>query len=81
MTKKGTQNVFRILEPVAARISESLPSPASLSSRLRLKGQRLEWFRTYREFHIASQCHDLVFLGSRIALLCTTGFEIMDLEE
>jgi hypothetical protein len=74
-------SVFRVLEPVVGHINERSRAPASLSSRLGLKSQRSDWFRTYREFFLPSESYDLVFLKARIAVLCARGFEIMDLTD
>jgi hypothetical protein len=81
MKKKGMDSVFRVLEPVVGHINERSRAPASLSSRLGLQSQRSDRFRTYREFFLPSESYDLVFLKARIAVLCTRGFEIMDLTE
>jgi hypothetical protein len=81
MKKKGTGSVFRILEPVVGQINERSHAPASLSSRLGFQSQRSDWFRTYREFFLPFESYDVIFLQARIAVLCTRGFEIMDLTE
>jgi hypothetical protein len=76
--------VFRALEPVVEHINERTRAPTSLASRFSFtaaKMQRSDWFRTYREFFLPAETYDLVFLKARIAVLCTRGFEIMDLTD
>jgi len=81
MKKKGLDSVFRVLEPVVGKINERAKAPVSLSSRLGLRQPRSEWFRIYRDFFLPSESYDLIFLKARIAILCTKGFEIMDLSD
>ncbi|KAH9965641.1 CNH domain-containing protein [Lactifluus volemus] len=81
MKKKGLDSVFRVLEPVVGKINERTKAPVSLSSRLGWRQPRSEWFRVYRDFFLPSESYDLIFLKARIAILCTKGFEIMDLSD
>ncbi|KAI0292306.1 Dbl-like domain-containing protein [Russula brevipes] len=80
-TLEGGPSVFRVLEPVVGKINEKVKAPVSLSSRLGLRQPRSEWFRIYRDFFLPSESYDLIFLKARIAILCTKGFEIMDLSD
>jgi len=81
MKKKGLDSVFRVLEPVVGKINERANPPVSLSSRLGIRSARSEWFRVYRDFFLPSESFDLIFLKAKIAILCTKGFEIMDLTD
>ncbi|KAA1475511.1 Dbl-like domain-containing protein [Dentipellis sp. KUC8613] len=81
MKKKGLDSVFRVLEPVVDKIQEKTKAPMSLGTRLGFRQQRSEWFRVYRDFFLPSESYDLLFLKARIAILCTKGFEIMDLSD
>lgn len=81
MKKKGLDSVFRVLEPVVEKINERTKTPASFTSRFGIRPARSEWFRLYREFFLPSESFDLVFLKAKIAILCTKGFEIMDLTD
>ncbi|OAX37661.1 Dbl-like domain-containing protein [Rhizopogon vinicolor AM-OR11-026] len=81
MKKKGLDSVFRVLEPVVEKINERSKAPALLTSPLGIRPARSEWFRLYREFFLPSESFDLVFLKAKIAILCTKGFEIMDLTD
>ncbi|KAJ7126686.1 CNH domain-containing protein [Mycena epipterygia] len=81
--KKGRESVFRVLQPVADNINASLTKvPAGLGSRF---GFRLttskQWFRVYRDFFLPFETFDIYFLRAHIAITCTKGFEIMDLED
>jgi len=81
MKKKGLDSVFRVLEPVVGKINERAKAPQTFGSRLGLRSQRSEWFRVYRDFFLPSEAFDLIFLKAKIVILCTKGFEIMDLTD
>ncbi|KAF9234096.1 CNH-domain-containing protein [Melanogaster broomeanus] len=81
MKKKGLDSVFRVLEPVVEKLNERSEAPASFASPSDISPARSEWFRLYREFLLPSESFDLVFLKSKIAILCTKGFEITDLTD
>ncbi|KAI0675599.1 Dbl domain-containing protein [Trametes maxima] len=81
MKKKGLDSVFRVLEPVIDKINERARAPQTFGSRLGLRSQRSEWFRVYRDFFLPSEAFDLIFLKAKIVILCTKGFEIMDLTD
>ncbi|KAF9785479.1 CNH domain-containing protein [Thelephora terrestris] len=81
MKKKNHDSVFRVLEPVITKIyPKSKPQP-SIGSRFGLRSQRSEWFRVYPDFFLPSDSYDLLFLKARIVILCSKGFEIMDLSD
>ncbi|KAJ7282099.1 Dbl domain-containing protein [Mycena rebaudengoi] len=71
MKKKGLDSIFRVLEPVGDKINERVKAPAGFSSRLGFRSTKSEWFRIYRDF----------FLAAKVVILCTKGFEIMDLHD
>ncbi|KAF9454366.1 Dbl homology domain-containing protein [Macrolepiota fuliginosa MF-IS2] len=79
MKKRGSDSVFHALEPVAESISERPKANTGIGSRFFPKNKN-DWFRTYKEFMLPSECYDLLFLKARIAILCQKGFEIMQLE-
>ncbi|EIN06223.1 Dbl domain-containing protein [Punctularia strigosozonata HHB-11173 SS5] len=91
MKKKNLDSVFRVLEPVIGKINEKTRPQASWTTRLGVGKQRSEWFRIYRvsqhdptsctDFFLPSESFDLIFLKAKIAILCTKGFEIMDLTD
>ncbi|TDL23713.1 Dbl domain-containing protein [Rickenella mellea] len=80
MKKKGLDSVFRVLEPVVGKIAEKTKAPGGLS-RFGFGSQRSEWFRVFRDFFLPSESYDLIFLKAKIAILCSKGFEIMDLTD
>lgn len=73
-------SVFRVLEPVIGKINEKAKTSGGLS-RFGFGNQRSEWFRIFRDFFLPSESFDLIFLKAKIAILCSKGFEIMDLTE
>ncbi|KAJ7460820.1 signal transducer [Mycena latifolia] len=81
MKKKGLDSIFRVLEPVGDKINERVKAPAGLGSRLGFRSTKSEWFRIYRDFFLPSESFDLYFLKAKIVILCTKGFEIMDLND
>ncbi|KAI0322785.1 Dbl-like domain-containing protein [Amylostereum chailletii] len=81
MKKKGMDSIFRVLEPVVDKINEKTKAPISFGSRLGFRQTRSDWFRVYKDFFLPSESYDLIFLKARIAVLCTKGFEIMDLTD
>lgn len=81
MKKKGLDSVFRVLEPVGERINDRSRAPAGIGQRFGFRPARSAWFRVYRDFFLPSESFDLVFLKAQIAILCTKGFEIMDLTD
>ncbi|KAJ7173704.1 CNH domain-containing protein [Mycena filopes] len=81
MKKKGLDSIFRVLEPVGDKINEKVKAPAGFGSRLGFRSTKSEWFRIYRDFFLPSESFDLYFLKAKIVILCTKGFEIMDLND
>ncbi|KAJ7772980.1 hypothetical protein DFH07DRAFT_148774 [Mycena maculata] len=79
MKRKNIDSVFTVVEPSIDRINESVRSPTQVRSRIGFRQPKPAWFRSYREFFLPSKTFDVVFLKARIAILGTTGFEIMDL--
>ncbi|KAF8517935.1 Dbl-like domain-containing protein [Hysterangium stoloniferum] len=80
MKKKGLESIFHAMEPVLGKIAEKAKAPGTFGRSL-FGSQRSDWFRPYREFFLPSEAFDLVFLKGKIAVLCTKGFEIMDLND
>ncbi|KAK1225868.1 Rho guanine nucleotide exchange factor [Marasmius sp. AFHP31] len=80
MKKKGLDSIFRVLEPVGDKINERTRQPTGLGSRI-FRQNKSEWFRIYRDFFLPSESFDLIFLKAKIVILCSKGFEIMDLND
>ncbi|KAJ3983138.1 CNH domain-containing protein [Lentinula detonsa] len=81
MKKKGLDSIFRVLEPVSEKIKERAKAPSSFGSRIFVRSAKSEWFKIYRDFFLPSESYDLIFLKATIAILCSRGFEIMDLND
>ncbi|KAJ7483152.1 CNH domain-containing protein [Mycena latifolia] len=80
MKRKNVDSIFHVVEPIIDKINERAKAPAGITSRLGLGRQsKSDWFRNYRDFFLPSESFDVMFLKARIAILCTKGFEIMDL--
>ncbi|KAF9517876.1 hypothetical protein BS47DRAFT_1429505 [Hydnum rufescens UP504] len=79
MKKKGLDSVFRVLEPVTGKVTEKAKTPTF--SRNLFGPKQPEWFRVYKEFFLPSDSFDLYFLKAKVAILCSKGFEIMDLTD
>ncbi|PVG01912.1 Dbl domain-containing protein [Serendipita vermifera] len=80
MKRRGMDSVFRVLEPVVERITEKAKAPAGFG-RFAFGNNRSEWFRVFRDFFLPSEAYDLYFLKAKIAILCSKGFEVMDLTD
>ncbi|KAF9062491.1 CNH domain-containing protein [Rhodocollybia butyracea] len=81
MKKKGLDSIFRVLEPVSEKINERAKVPSGFGSKFFPRSAKSEWFKIYRDFFLPSESYDLIFLKARIAILCSKGFEIMDLND
>lgn len=80
MNKKGVDSVFHVVEPVIDKITER--PKASSSGILPIafsRRNKSDWFRNYRDFSLPGESYDLIFLKAKIAVLCSKGFEIMDM--
>ncbi|KIK57120.1 hypothetical protein GYMLUDRAFT_774554 [Collybiopsis luxurians FD-317 M1] len=75
MMKKGPGSIFRVLEPTGGKIHEQANTPSRFLSR----SPKFKWLKVYRDFFLASESYDLIFLKEKIAILCSKGFEIMDM--
>ncbi|KAL1707909.1 CNH domain-containing protein [Schizophyllum commune] len=79
MKKKGLESIFRVLEPVADKIGERTRAATGLGHRL-FKSAKSEWFRVYKDFFLPSEAYDAVFLKATIVIMCSKGFEIMNID-
>ncbi|KAF9466185.1 CNH domain-containing protein [Collybia nuda] len=78
MRKRGNDSHFHVLEPVIDRINEKVKPSGSIFERL--KPSRTEWFRHRKEFFLSGESYDLIFFKAKVAVLCSRGFEILDIE-
>ncbi|KAJ6477474.1 CNH domain-containing protein [Mycena vulgaris] len=79
MKRKNVDSIFHVVEPIIDKINERAKAPAGITSRFGFRQPKSDWFRSYRDFFLPSESFDVMFLKARIAILCTKGFEIMDL--
>ncbi|KAJ7497980.1 CNH domain-containing protein [Mycena galericulata] len=79
MKRKNLDSIFHVVEPIIDKINERAKTPAGIGSRFGFRQPKSDWFRSYRDFFLPSESFDVMFLKARIAILCTKGFEIMDL--
>lgn len=71
-------SLFRVLEPILGRNAEDTRQRRPFGNLL---GQRTEWFRLYKDFFIPTEALGVHFLTHKLAVVCSKGFEIMDLTE
>ncbi|CAG8554215.1 4215_t:CDS:10 [Ambispora gerdemannii] len=77
MKKRGLESHFKVLEPVIA---------ANGNERSRGFGTRRfglvknDWFKEYKQFYIPSESYSINFLRSKLCVVCTRGFEIVNLD-
>ncbi|KAF8972796.1 Dbl homology domain-containing protein [Flammula alnicola] len=76
LSSKNNDSVFHAIEPVIDKINERPKASGGLIPSL--KRNKTEWFRNYKDFSFPD-AYDLIFLKTRITVLCTKGFMIMDL--
>ncbi|CAK5273832.1 unnamed protein product [Mycena citricolor] len=81
MKRKNLDSIFHVVEPIIDKINERPKAPNGLGSRFGFRQPKADWFRSYRDFFLPSESYDIMFLKARIAILCTKGFEIMDLND
>ncbi|ODO05898.1 hypothetical protein I350_04959 [Cryptococcus amylolentus CBS 6273] len=77
MKIEATQTVFKVMEPVAKETVEDAarqrrPFGFSLSAKS-------DWFRSYKMFYLPAETYGVHFLKKQLAIVCSKGFEIMDL--
>lgn len=72
-------SLFRVLEPILGRNTEDVSRQRRPFGNL--LGQRTEWFRLYKDFFIPTEALGVHFLKHKLAVVCSKGFEIMDLTE
>ncbi|WVF70262.1 hypothetical protein IAT40_005051 [Kwoniella sp. CBS 6097] len=78
MKRETTQSVFRIMEPVLNRSTEDTRQRRGFPNFL---GKGSDWFRPYKMFYLPAEVYGLHFLKHKMAIVCSKGFEIMDLTD
>ncbi|KAF9001525.1 CNH domain-containing protein [Cyathus striatus] len=79
MKKRGSDSVFRALEPISDKIQER--PRTSRAGGFFPRPSKKDWFREFREFVLPAESYDFVFLNAKVAVLCAKGFEIMDMTD
>jgi RHO1 GDP-GTP exchange protein 1/2 len=77
--KQQTGSHFHALEPVIDKINERPKEPTGRFGLFR--SHKSEWFKHFKEFTLPTESYDLIFMKAKIAILCTKGFEIMDIHK
>nr|XP_019015157.1 uncharacterized protein I206_01245 [Kwoniella pini CBS 10737]OCF53938.1 hypothetical protein I206_01245 [Kwoniella pini CBS 10737] len=77
MKKDTTTSTFKILEPVLNRSAEDPRQRRPFG----FLGKGSEWFRPYKMFYLPAEVYGLHFLKHKMAIVCSKGFEIMDLAD
>ncbi|WVQ82680.1 hypothetical protein IAT38_004812 [Cryptococcus sp. DSM 104549] len=78
MQKQATQSVFKVLEPV---LNRNMDDTARQRRPFGFLGKTSEWFRPYKVFYLPAEVYALHFLKQKLAIVCSRGFEIMDLTD
>ncbi|WRT64361.1 uncharacterized protein IL334_001293 [Kwoniella shivajii] len=77
MKKETTQSTFKILEPVLNKTAEDPRQRRPFG----FLGKGSDWFRPYKMFYLPAEVYGLHFLKHKMAIVCSKGFEIMDLTD
>ncbi|WWC58812.1 uncharacterized protein I303_101356 [Kwoniella dejecticola CBS 10117] len=77
MKKDTTTSTFKILEPVLNRSAEDPRQRRPFG----FLGKGSEWFRPYKMFYLPAEVYGLHFLKHKMAIVCSKGFEIMNLND
>lgn len=80
MRRKGLESHFKAQEPACG----DLRAIAGGTSRRGFGGlvgtNHKEWFKTYKEFYVGAESTSIHFLKTKIVVVCSKGFEIVDPE-
>ncbi|WVN89138.1 uncharacterized protein L203_104354 [Cryptococcus depauperatus CBS 7841] len=76
MKVEATKSVFKILEPV---LNRNMEDTARQRRPFGFLGRTSEWFRPYKMFYLPAEVYGVTFLKRQLAILCSKGFETMDL--
>ncbi|KAL0094792.1 CNH domain-containing protein [Phycomyces blakesleeanus] len=80
MKKRGTDSHFKAFEPTCGDLRN--PSNAKyLTTKTGFFSKAPSWFKIYKEFYIGTDSFAVHFLKARVVVVCSRGFEIIDLEQ
>nr|XP_019049461.1 hypothetical protein I302_03250 [Kwoniella bestiolae CBS 10118]OCF28391.1 hypothetical protein I302_03250 [Kwoniella bestiolae CBS 10118] len=77
MKRETTNSLFKILEPVLNRSGEDPRQRRPFG----FLGKGSDWFRPYKSFYLPAEVFGLHFLKQKLVIVCSRGFEIMDLAD
>ncbi|KAI9478457.1 MAG: CNH domain-containing protein [Benjaminiella poitrasii] len=81
MKKRGVDSNFRVLEPLCGDLRKPANSQKFLNKKSGLFQNKIpSWFKTYMEFYIGTESYAIQFLKARVVVICSRGFEIINLE-
>ncbi|KAK6905920.1 hypothetical protein I203_106755 [Kwoniella mangroviensis CBS 8507] len=75
MKRETTNSLFKILEPVLNRSADDPRQRRPFG----FLGKGSDWFRPYKSFYLPAEVFGLHFLKQKLVIVCSKGFEIMDL--
>jgi hypothetical protein len=78
MKKRGVDSHFKAMEPVCGDLRN--PKNAKFFTKTGLFNKMPSWFKNYTEFYVGTESYALHFLKARVAIVCSRGFEIINLE-
>lgn len=78
MKKRGVDSHFKVLEPVCGDLRN--PKNSKFFQKSGIFSKMPSWFKTYMEFYIGTESYAMHFLKARVVVVCSRGFEIINLE-
>lgn len=79
MKKRGVDSNFKVLEPICGDLRN--PKNSKFFHKSGLFNKMPSWFKSYMEFYIGTESYAIHFLKARVVVVCSRGFEIINLEE
>lgn len=79
MKKRGVDSHFKVLEPICGDLRDPVNSKKYFT-KSGLFSKLPSWFKNYIEFYIGTESYSVHFLKARLVVVCSRGFEIVNLE-
>ncbi|KAI9270866.1 CNH domain-containing protein [Sporodiniella umbellata] len=79
MKKRGVDSHFKVLEPICGDLRDPANSKKYFT-KSGLFSRPPSWFKSYIEFYIGTESYSVHFLKARLVVVCSRGFEIVNLE-
>ncbi|KAI7903065.1 CNH domain-containing protein [Cokeromyces recurvatus] len=81
MKKRGVDSNFKVFEPLCGDLRNPVNSHKFLSKKSGFFQNKIpSWFKICMEFYIGTESYAIQFLKARIVVICSRGFEIINLE-